>query len=197
MKKISLFIGAAILSTAVIAQQKPVFGLKAGLNVANIKEQNVTNAFDTRLGFHVGGLAHFHVTNQIAFQPEIQFSSQGAELKNSNDELQLSYVNVPLMFQYMFNNGFRIEAGPQIGFLVNAEREIGGNDIDSDDEFKKADVALGIGLNYLTYSGFGVGGRYNFGVSNAREQGTNDYTNRVFQASVFYMFDNDHKAKSR
>ncbi len=188
------FLMAAVLfGTAVMAQQKPVFGVKAGLNVSDLKVQGENNAFDTKLGLHFGGLAHFHLTNQVAFQPEIQFSAQGGEYKN-NDELKLNYINVPLMFQYMFNNGFRVEAGPQLGFMVNAEQENVSGDVG--DRYKKVDVGLGFGLNYLSYSGFGVGGRYNLGLSNINET-TPDIMNRVFQASVFYMFDNDHKAKSR
>ena len=195
MKKKSLLFAAVLCSMGVWAQ-KPVFGLKAGLNVADVKVQNVDNAFDTKLGFHVGGLAHLHISDKIAFQPEVQFSTQGAEL-NNNDDLQLNYINVPLMFQYMFNNGFRIEAGPQLGFLVNAEQESGSVTSDVKNDYKGVDVGLGLGLNYLTYSGFGVGARYNLGLSNIREQGTNDYMNRGAQVSLFYMFDNDHKAKSK
>jgi len=197
MKKLSLLLVAGCFTMAVAAQQKPVFGIKAGINVSGLHNDNIDDAYDTKLGFHLGGLAHLHVSPKIAFQPEIQFSTQGAEFRNSNDEIQLTYINVPLMFQYMFNNGFRIEAGPQIGLMVGAEHEIGSIDVDRKQDYEGVDVGLGIGLNYLTYSGFGVGGRYNHGLSNIFEQGTTDLKNRVFQISLFYMFDNDHKAKSR
>ncbi len=196
MKKISLLLSATIVSASLFAQ-KPVFAIKAGLNVADLSEQNVNNKYDTRLGFHVGGLAHIHLSHKVAFQPEVQYSTQGAEVKGSNDEIQLSYINIPLQFQYMFNNGFRLEAGPQLGFLLNAEQEVGTNEVEVDNQYIRIDVALGVGLNYLTYSGIGVGARYNLGLNNIRETGTNDVMNRGLQLSVFYMFDNDHKRKSR
>jgi len=190
----SFFVAAALFGSVAMAQQKPVFGVKAGLNVSDLKVQGVNNAYDTKLGLHFGGLAHLHLSRQIAFQPEIQFSAQGGEINNTNNDLKLNYINVPLMVQYMFDNGFRLEAGPQLGFMVNAEQEGVAGDIG--DRFKKVDLGLGIGLNYLSYSGLGVGGRYNLGLSNINET-TPDVMNRVFQASVFYMFDHDHKAKSR
>jgi len=197
MKKISLALVTIFSYSSLVAQEKPVFGLKAGLNVADIHIQNVDNAYNSRLGFHAGGVAHFHLSRKVAFQPEIQFSAQGAEYKGSNNEVSLSYINIPLMFQYMFNNGFRIEAGPQVGLMVNAEDKIGNLELDRDNDFKGTDVSVGLGLNYLTYSGLGFGGRYNFGLNNIYETGSNDYANRVFQLSIFYMFDSNHKVKSK
>jgi hypothetical protein len=97
----------------------------------------------------------------------------------------------------MFDNGFRIEAGPQLGLLVSSKIEDeNDNEEDADDTFKSTNVSVGLGLNYLSYSGFGIGGRYNLGVSNIAE-GSGDVKSRVFQISLFYMFDSMHKAKSK
>jgi hypothetical protein len=69
------------------------------------------------------------------------------------------------MLQYMFNNGFRIEAGPQLGLLLDAKSTAEGfPDDNTEDVFKSTNVGLGFGLNYLSYSGFGVGGRYVLGL---------------------------------
>ena len=102
------------------------------------------------------------------------------------------------MIQYMFDNGFRIEAGPYVGFLLGAKDvSASGTEVEAKDDYKKVDAGLGLGLNYLSYSGFGVGGRYNIGLANINDRIGSKIQNRVFQLSVFYMFDNDHKAKSR
>ncbi|HVG40662.1 MAG TPA: outer membrane beta-barrel protein, partial [Chitinophagaceae bacterium] len=101
-------------------------------------------------------------------------------------------------FQYMFDNGFRIEAGPQVGFLIGAEGEAAdGSQSNNINMYKNVDFGLGVGLNYLFYSGWGLGGRYNFGLSNIKEVNTTKTQNRVFQLSVFRMLDKQHKAKSR
>lgn len=203
MKKISFFITAFFIGTTLFAQDPAKFGLKAGLNLSKWDVENKSSDdFGTLTGFHIGGLAHIHLSDHIAFQPEIQFSTQGAEDNFSGNDIEFRtrHINIPLMFQYMFNNGFRIEAGPQVGFLLSADDKLpNGDEIDSKSEYKKTDFALGIGLNYLTYSGFGIGGRYNFGLSNIDDDNTrvNDTYNRVLQLSVFYMFDSRHKAKSR
>ena len=77
MKKFSLLaigITSAIFS---FAQNPGRFGIKAGLNVANLKVENFDNT-DSRLGFHAGLLAHLHLARQWALQPEVVYSAEGA-----------------------------------------------------------------------------------------------------------------------
>lgn len=200
MKKLFIILTAVLLSSAVIAQTGAVFGLKGGLNLSN---WNIEGDAETEMktGVHVAGLAHIHLNPQWAIQPELQFSTQGAEVDFGNNQeftWNMNYINVPVMVQYMFNNGFRLEAGPYVGFLVGAKMEdVNGNEDDVKDEFKKVDAGLGFGLNYLTTSGFGFGGRYNLGLSDINEGRTSKTQNRVIQLSLFYMFDQAHKAKSQ
>ena len=125
MKKFSLLaigITSAIFSFA----QSPVkFGIKAGLNVANLNVEDFDEA-DSRLGLHAGLLAHIHLAPQWALQPEVLYSAEGAKFDLGNNEeatIKNDYVNIPLMLQYMFDNGFRIEAGPQLGLLVSSKIE--------------------------------------------------------------------------
>lgn len=199
MKKISLLtlgITAAIFS---FAQTPAKFGLKGGVNISTVKidgfDQN-----DSRIGLHAGGLAHIHLAPQWALQPELLYSGEGGKVDfggGSEATYKNDYVNIPVMIQYMFDNGFRLEAGPQLGLLVSSKIEDeDGIEADADDTFKSTNVSLGFGLNYLSHSGLGVGGRYNLGLSNIAE-GSGEAKGRVFQISLFYMFDNAHKAKSR
>jgi len=187
MKKISLFALVSLFSIAVFAQAETKFGLKAGVNIATI---NWSVDLDSRIGFHAGLLAHIHLAPQLALQPEVMYSTEGARQAVTNGEYvwKTDYVNIPLMLQYMFSNGFRIEAGPQLGLLVNTEDE---------DVFKSTNVGIGFGLNYLTYSGIGVGGRYILGVSKINEANWPEAKSRNFQISLFYMLNPAHKVSSR
>lgn len=200
MMKGMLLAIAVLISTSLFAQ-KPVWGIKGGLNLATIKSSNENAQLqtNTRLGYHLAVISHNHLTHKIAIQPELQLSSQGAEVNTPSEDYpwRLSYINVPVMFQYMFNNGFRIEAGPYAGVLIGAKAFYDeGTNEDIKDNFKTLDAGLGFGLNYLTYTGFGFGGRYNIGLTNISDIGSK-VQNQVFQISAFYMFDHDHKRKSR
>jgi hypothetical protein len=202
MKKMFVFVICLFTLSAGFAQQQPVWGIKGGLNFSTFKSANkdAQKLLDARMGFHLGIISHNHLSHKIAIQPELQFSSQGTEVNTSSEdfEYRLSYINLPVMFQYMFDNGFRIEAGPYVGLLVGAKDVYDdGTENNSKDDYKKADAGLGLGLNYLTYSGFGIGGRYNIGLANINDRNGAKTQNRVFQLSAFYMFDHDHKRKSR
>lgn len=137
---------AVFLSAVVMAQNDRVnFGLKAGVNLANL---NVEDYDDTemKLGMYAGALAHIHITPNIGVQPEVVYSTQGA--KDGDTKWLIDYVNVPIMLQYMFDNGFRIETGPQVGFLTRAKIEADGEELDIKDDLKKTDISWGFGLNY-------------------------------------------------
>ena len=198
MKKLSLL--AIGITTAIFSySQGAKFGIKAGLNIANLKVEDFDNT-DSRLGLHAGAFAHIHLSPQWALQPEVLYSAEGAKFDFGGGQevtIKNDYVNIPVMLQYMFDNGFRIEAGPQLGLLVSSKIEDeDDNEEDAKDSFKSTNFSLGFGLNYLTHSGFGVGGRYNLGISNIAE-GSGDTKGRVFQISLFYMFDHMHKAESK
>ncbi len=196
MKKFSLLVAVVLFSSALFAQT-PKIGVKAGLNISNIAWTTNT---DSRFGAHIGLLGHVHLAPQWALQPEVIYSQEGAkqDVTGGSVTWKNDYVNLPLMIQYMFDNGFRIEAGPQLGLLVNSKAEDDdGVEGSTNDVFKSTNVSLGFGLNYLSYSGLGVGGRYNLGLSKINEPGFIQAKANTFQLSLFYLLDNHHKAKSR
>ena len=204
MKKISLAL-ALFFASFIASAQGPKFGLKAGLNVAKINSDGDLN-YDNKLGLNAGLLAHIHLSPQFALQPEVVYSAQGGKYTFQNvlgnleeHELGLDYINIPLNVQYMFDNGFRLQTGPQLGFLVNVKDKY--NDAETEfftsDDFKSIDISWTAGLGYLSQTGFGIDARYNFGLSDINDTGGYKLKNNVFQVGIFYLLDNDHKTKSR
>jgi hypothetical protein len=130
MKK-TIFFSAVLFFTLNTNAQDVHFGLKAGLNASSLNYNNNSD-MQTKIGFNAGLLAHIHTSNKFwAVQPEIYYSQEGAKSKsNSNVSADLGYLNIPVLVQYMFDNGFRIEAGPQVGFLMNAKTKVGNNSTD-------------------------------------------------------------------
>jgi hypothetical protein len=186
MKLLIGLLTSAILMTTAVSAQHINLGIKGGLNLYNIDNNNNVK-YDTRAGFHAGLLWHVHVGNNFAVQPEAVFSMQGVKYSN-NANLRLGYLNVPVMFMFMFNNGFRLEAGPQVGLLVLAKSENSGNSEDVKENLEKVDLAIGMGIGYINPSGFGIDARYNHGLSNINDTGLVESTNRGFQLGVFYQF---------
>ena len=198
MKKVIMMAAAVFTVATVSAQTEAHFGIKGGLNAS---ELHVTNnggnaalKSDTRIGYHVGALAHIHKrASHWALQPEVMYSLEGA--KNANDNFtNLSYVNVPILVQYMFDNGFRIEAGPQLGFLVSAKSKVGSTKTDIKDFFKTTAFSIPAGVSYLTRSGLGFDARYSFGISDLSENSNSKLRGNNFQFGIFYQF-SDPKIK--
>jgi hypothetical protein len=165
-------------------------GIKGGLNLYNIKNSNGAK-YDTKAGLNAGLIGHIHLDRQFAIQPEVVYSSQGAKYTTVGIEtkLNLGYINVPVLIQYMFDNGFRIEAGPQVGFLISAKSETNNINIDVKNNLQSVDFGLGAGLSYVNPStGFSIDGRYNLGLSNINESSSVKSTNKGFQLGIFYLF---------
>ncbi|PRY84775.1 porin family protein [Mongoliibacter ruber] len=179
----------AIMMTSTLQAQHVNIGLKGGLNAFNIDGGN----FDQKLGAHFGLLGHVHLTEKFGLQPEIYYSMQGGKIGNTDNNLNLGYINVPVLLQYMFNNGFRLQAGPQLGILATANTVAGNTTVNVKDNYKNMDWGLGIGASYVhPPSGFGVDARYNHGLTNISENTSLDYKNRGFQLGVFYLFKHKH-----
>ena len=191
MKKLFVLASLVICVIAAKAQAgKAQFGVKGGLNLANLQSPNTD--YDSKSGLHAGLLAHVHVTNHFAVQPELYYSNQGTEYRNANQifRTNLSYLNLPVLAQYMVGTGFRLQTGPQLGFLLDAKSRVKDSDTKTDveDNFKSTDFSWAFGASYLTNSGFGVDARYNLGLSNINEASSPNVKNRVFQVGAFYQF---------
>lgn len=190
MKKVIVSLFSFAISAALFAQV-PKYGLKAGLNLATI----TGSGGDLKPGFNGGVLAHIHITPAFSLQPEVMYSNQGTKY-SSTDKLLLNYINVPLLLQYNFDNGFRLQGGPQVGFLLEAKSKSGSVEIDRKSSYNTVDFSIPVGFSYLGYSGFGADARYNIGVTNVVKNSTTTYRNSVLQFGLFYLFDHHHKARS-
>lgn len=202
MKKISFLVFSLLCCFFAWAQSTSNFGIKGGINIASTTNDEGDQS-GSRVGFHGGFLAHIHLAPNWSLQPEVVYSSQGSKYTtptlNVEHQLSLNYINIPLQLQYNFHNGFRLQSGPQIGFLASVIDKVDGaetGDITSDD-FKSTDFSWTFGLGYLGSSGFGIDGRYNLGISDINDFGTAKVKNTVFQLGVFYLFHQDHKRRSR
>ncbi len=190
MKTIICSILYIICLTGVVTAQHASFGVKAGLNLYNLHSNNGTY-YNPAAGVHAGLLSHIHFNDHWALQPEVVFSTQGAKYRNAGNETKhnLAYINVPVLVQYMFKNGLRVQAGPQVGFLVHASSRTNDLKKHTADDYNKVEFALSAGGSYqVPNTGFGFDARFNFGLSDIDRNTPVSSGNRGFQAGVFYLF---------
>ena len=188
MKKTIIVVAAFFIMSGAKAQSAH-FGIKAGLNASSLSYEGNSD-MQSKIGFNAGLLAHIHTGSEFwAFQPEVYYSAEGAKSKsNSNESTDLGYINVPVLIQYMFSNGFRLEAGPQVGFVMSGKSKLSSTTTDIKDNLKGAVFSIPLGLSYLTSTGLGFDARYNFGISNISKTAPSKVRSNVFQFDVFYQF---------
>lgn len=156
------------------------FGVKAGANFSNLKISFDSEGAspDGATSIYLGGLIDVGLSEKMHFQPELLYSIEGAK------DADVSYVNIPLMLKYYLVEGFNIQAGPQVGILVDAE---GGTD-----GLKGTNFGLNFGAAFEVVGGFFADARYNLGLSNIAEEepGFEDISLKTkgFQIGVGYRF---------
>ena len=196
MKKIFSIIAISLFIVMSVTAQEVHFGIKAGANVSSVEISNGDD-YNSKVGLHVGGLAHIHISRQFALQPELIYSMQGGKDEGDNIKLKLNYINLPVLAQYMINDGFRLQTGPQIGFLVSAKSKVGDVEVNRKNDLSSVDFSWAFGAGYLFPSGVGLDARYNYGISNISDNTTYKSKNRVFQFGLFYQFMHSNTAKHR
>jgi hypothetical protein len=193
----------------------PSFGIKGGLNLANLFVNNNDNIEDNnwKVGYHAGLFVKAPLTNFLSIQPEVLYSTAGAKLTYGGSGLaqtlginpgevrfNLNYVQVPLLF--LVNVGaFNVHAGPYASYLLNANVK---NLQDSDpfnaatlvelneDDFQRVDYGLAAGLGFdLKNAKMGL--RYNYGFQQIGGGGiagrlTGNARNAVAQVYVGFGF---------
>ena len=177
-----------LLMTATTQAQSVFPGIKGGLNAYTIIGDQPAD-FVPKFSYHFGVLTHFHITEKFAIQPEAIYSAQGARYEDSDLDIRLKYINVPVLAQYMFGNGFRLQAGPQLGILASAKTEINESKTDVKSFFQTVDVGATAGLSYVKPStGLGFDLRYNQGFINLNDRGPYNSLNSGIQLGIFYLF---------
>ncbi len=166
------------------------FGAKAGFNLATLGGSTNIGNYSTKPGFHIGGVLDIPFSDIINIQPEVLISLQGTGGYITNENLNLWYVNVPVVGKYNVWDNLFIEAGPQIGFLLGDNTEdqyLNGLDIVVVDGFdtNTIDFGLAVGAGYELDDNFYFQARFNFGFINAIKDVNSK--NRVFQISAVYF----------
>lgn len=193
MKK-TILLSFAIIAAHFAIAQSVHYGIKGGLNLSNLTYKG-SSSLDYKVGYHVGVLAHIHAGKYFAVQPEIMYSNQGGErtINNTDIKTNLNYINIPVLGQYMFGNGFRLETGPQLGFLTGAKQKVNSNETNIKGNYKSTDFSWAFGVGYVGRSRVGFDARWLVGVNDINKVVNSPATyNNNFQLGLFYQFDPGH-----
>ncbi|PXY46556.1 porin family protein [Flavobacterium hydrophilum] len=153
----------------------PEFGIKGGVNMSNLySDSDDINDENVLWGFNAGVFAAFPIADNIFIQPEILYTTKGAELEydtagvEGTSKFKLGYVEVPLLVRFNLTDNFNIHVGGYASYLVNA-KVTGEGDVEFDedldaDDFERFDAGLSAGVG-LDFNPISIGLRYNYGLT--------------------------------
>jgi hypothetical protein len=214
--KISLvlaFVATTFISNAQFNSEKLTFGVKAGLNLADIaqdfKMSEDEDDTKTLTGLAFGVTAEYYLQEKLAFQSGLMISRKGAksdykdEWGSSEDKIKVTWLEIPMNLAYKMD-AFQFYAGPYVAFGLSGELESeysedgesysSSTDVkfgDSDsDHVRGFDYGLNLGLGYQTGNLLFNAG-YSLGLANLTpndSDGEIKTSNRVISFSVSYLF---------
>jgi hypothetical protein len=186
----SLIVFITVHFHTVYAQNNLKFGIKGGVNFANINLSDIENN-KVITGVNFGVFAKLPLSNSFVIQPEMYFTTKGSELTyqtvfvDGTAKFELNYIEIPVMVLFNLGQNFNFQIGPYASYLVSSKVKNVTNvnfnfedTLDSGD-FNKFDTGIAVGLGFDTKTiGFGI--RYNLGLVTVGEEKTYLGTNYVF-----------------
>lgn len=153
-----------------------------GGTLAGYRGSDVSDNLKMKLGLVAGAEFGYNMSEQFALTAGLLYTMQGAgNDKNSDYNLKLDYLNIPVLANYYVAPGFAIKAGLQPGFLMSAKMD--GHDIK--DGYSKFDLSIPLGLSY-EFNDFVIDGRYNLGLTKVDKDGEDKVYNSVIMLTVGY-----------
>jgi len=224
MKKIMLLAVAALMATlSASAQHEPGkwsfdinIGLgaswlnnaeKAVLQYVGMNSQNVILDKQSAPSAFLGLGVTYQANKIVGLSAGVNYAVQGQGYENlkvpdmyakySNNALELTYVQIPLMAHLYFYKGWSFNTGVQPGFLVNAdmtsrvERDLTRKQtddirVDYMDDLKKFDLTIPLGISYEFKGHFVLGAQYNLGLLPVNKKG-NVYEDHETKNGAFYL----------
>ncbi|MET3026785.1 porin family protein [Flavobacterium sp. UW10123] len=158
------------------------FGVKGGFNMSNLYGSG-DDVDDNNIlyGFNAGVYATLPISDFVAIQPELLFTTKGSKLEynsafaSGDAKFRLNYIELPLLVRVNVTKNFNIHAGGYASYLVSSK--VSGNgtvdfdeNIDTDDLNKfDAGISAGVGVDFNPIS---VGLRYNYGLTTVGKERT-------------------------
>lgn len=138
------------------------YGLKAGLNFAELFGEDAIPASDRKTGYSVGAYGSFPLGPSLYLQTELLWSLQGE--KSPQGRYHISYLNIPCLLRWK-EGAFYTELGPQFGILtVNTSQKLAPEL--RLENFETFELAMVAGLGYHLDEDWSIGLRYTQGLTN-------------------------------
>ena len=216
MKLFMRLLIVAVMFTLAAETQAQTFGLRAGLNMANMlmKDDDDTYSDDFKMnpGFHIGPTAELPLNDFLSVEAALLLSTKGFSFSDDYEGLEMKakanllYIDLPVTAKASYDlNGIKIygELGPYVGMGLTGkykskisyegESETDTESVewgsDDDSDLKRLDFGVVIGAGVQIESIL-VGLNYGLGLANVGTTSDDGYkeNHRVLSLTVGYKF---------
>lgn len=220
MKKIVMMCALLVTSLSANAQYDPgtwSMQVKFGFGASHLTNMEKIPLSDSNADTEFKGASmigvdvQYQATKWFGIQSGINFWWQGSgweefvedNVKFEDNKFELNYVAVPVLANFYVARGLALKSGVQLGYMVNADVEMTAKakvdnykvtditSIDVEDDCKKFDVSIPVGISYETNSDWIFGAQYNIGLTKVNKEsfeGVKDSKNGVFMFTVGWKF---------
>lgn len=161
-----LTITFVFLSFSIYGQGQFSYGLKAGVNIANVDEVgSYSNGFvegnypgglpmATAVRPQLGAWLSLPLTEKLLLQPELLWTQKYLKYQSTNEDLDhtnFNYLSLPLLATYRFHEHWSVELGPEVSYMLSATlKDPGDTGAMLSTEIKENNVEFGanVGLKY-------------------------------------------------
>ncbi|MGC9341322.1 MAG: porin family protein [Bacteroidales bacterium] len=216
--RLSIVLIICTMSTELFAQN---FGIKGGLNLSKIlakdNEDDYSEYYKMKPGFHLGPTAEFPLADRLSFETGLLLSTKGYRISEEETydgetyklegTANLLYLDIPLNSRAWIDlNGMKIYGvfGPYLGIGLSGksiykytydgqtetdEEDIAWGSDEDNDDVKRLDFGITIGAGIEIYY-FQIGLTYGLGLVNISAYTDNSslIKNRALGVSVGYKF---------
>lgn len=188
MKKFLVSAILAVSALSVSAQQQDVktFAVEPHLGIGYSTLSNYGDV-DGGLSMDFGADLSYKFSDKFAASYGLgYYVLQSDEVNSIHDTF--SYLDMPILAHYCFNNNFSAFAGFRFAFNLDAERDFDGTKKDLEG-VESTHIMLPIGLKYSFNSNWTISAQYNFSLSKINEYGNDDCHLSPIMLNVGYRFD--------
>lgn len=200
----AIVLGIVLLGLVNTSNAQFNYGVKLGTGATCQSDLlEIANNCDTKIVPTFGLIGKYQFTNAFALKSGLEYQQKGRSFDKDGMDLdnKLQYLNVPVKAEFSagekagFKKGQRIffAAGPYLGYLLDSEGELNGNDINLKDDTKDFDFGLGFEIGFefpvFTNKSLQLGLNYDMGLVEVYK--TNEYKdlhNKMASLNVTLLF---------
>ncbi len=184
MKKFFLTVLAAFAMTLTTqAQDLFSIGARGAINFSSLTGGDAVET-SSGTGWNFGLTAELRPFQKFSITVDAMYSKTKVNAVDSDDYLNLGYLDIPIMANYYLIKGLHIKAGIQPSINLSAKTSLG----DISENIKNGAFSIPVGIGYTTDMGLGIDLRYNISTSDTYDFDELDLKTSSFVVGVYFRF---------